>query len=60
MSINYDLALVLKIDGDLAANVGLHLAKTPIRFVRMTHQHAWLKNRNKVTHTAASMKGPGR
>ena len=31
-----------KIHGDLSTHVGLHLSNTPIRLLRMPHQHARL------------------
>lgn len=60
MTIYDDFTLMLKVDGDLAANVRLHLSDAPIGRVRVPHQHAGFENRNEVSHKVPFMKGPGR
>lgn len=44
-TIDDDLAFVLKVDGDLAADVRLHLPHPPSRLQGMAHEHARLKDR---------------
>lgn len=40
----YDnLPFILEVDGDLAADIRLHLPKPPLRLVRMADQHTWLQ-----------------
>ena len=49
-SIEHELALVPKIDGDFACGIGLYLPEPPFRVFRVFHVHARRKDCIEVSH----------